>query len=271
MIGKDLWEKSTRDAIDARELTGTSAGEFLNYQFGWAPIVGDAIDFVKAVRTMDKLLQQYARDNGNVVRRRLTLPPETKIEETVVSSNTFPRLGLNSAQFFSFGSPTGQVVRRRETTVRRWFSGAFVYHLPQTFFAAIYTPYADKFQIYRKIFGLELTPDTLWQLTPWSWAIDWFTSVGDVINNASAWANDGLVMKYGYIMEHSIVHDTYTFVGPTRILTDSQVVTRPPDVTLVTETKLRRRANPFGFGLSMDGLSDLQKTILAAVGLSRKR
>jgi hypothetical protein len=151
--------------------------------------------------------------------------------------------------------------------VDRWFSGAFVYHLPQSFFADLYSPFASDFQRVSHLFGLELTPDVLWELTPWSWAVDWFSNVGDVIHNVSAWANDGLVMKYGYIMEYSFVQDTYTFVGPTNVV--GGFAGRPPNLTLVVETKVRKKANPFGFGLTMSGLSTVQKSILAAVGLSR--
>jgi len=277
LVGLDSWEESVSrarryrsDADRLRRDAKTGSSEWLNYQFGWLPLVSDVQDFVKSVAFMDLLLQQYIRDNGKVVRRRFVFPPETSVVESVVRSPTYPRLGVNSGQFFDFQRlPKGQVLRRRETTVRRWFSGAFVYHLPRTFFARLYEPYASEFQVYRKVLGLELTPDVLWELTPWSWAADWFSNAGDVIHNTSAWASGGLVMKYGYIMEHSVVRDRYTYVGPTNVLGGS--TSRPPDVVLVSETKQRRKANPFGFGLTMGGLSSLQKSILVAVGLSRSR
>jgi len=246
------------------------ASEFLNYQFGVLPLISDVSDFVKTVIHMDKLLQQYVRDNGQVVRRRFVFKPEVSVSEVVVTPNTLPGMGANGALVQDFQKlPRGQVVRHREVSVYRWFSGAFVYHLPQTFFAELYTPFASKFQVLRRLFGLELTPDVIWELTPWSWAIDWFSNAGDVLHNAGAWANGGLVMKYGYIMEHSIVRDTYTYVGPANLIDGPATI--PPPVTLVVETKQRKAANPFGFGLTLDGLSTLQKSILAAVGLTRLR
>jgi hypothetical protein len=268
LIGRATWEERTSKALDLHSKAKTGAGEFLNYQFGWLPIVSDVVDFVKVIGRLDILLQQYARDNGNVVRRRFAFPPEISQNETVIASNVLPFCGVNTSGLFDFSkSPRGSVVRRRQTTVNRWFSGAFVYHLPKTFFQEIYTPFASDFQVYRKMLGMELTPSVLWELTPWSWAIDWFTNAGDVISNANMWANDGLVMKYGYVMEHTIVHDTYIYVGPTNFRKPSSA--RPPDLHLVTETKLRRKASPFGFGLTLDGLTTLQKSILAAVGISR--
>lgn len=271
MIGRDTWRLRTEKAKDLhRQGAVQGSSEFLNYQFGILPLVGDVQDFVKAVINLDKLLQQFIRDNGQVVRRRYSFKPEVSTVETVVNANATPWLGSNSANFVNtVALPRPQLLRRRETTVNRWFSGAFVYHLPQTFFAELYTPFAKEFQIYRKVFGLELTPEVLWEVAPWSWAVDWFSNVGDVVHNTSAWANNGLVMKYGYIMEHSIVRDTYTYVGLTRLKGDS--TSRPPDLILTSESKLRRAANPFGFGLTLDGLTNLQKSILVAVGLSRLR
>lgn len=268
LIGRSTWQERVRKAQTLRKNAGTASDEFLNVEFGWLPLISDVRDFTSTVIHLHKLLQQYMRDNGRVVRRRFSFPPEISYVESVISTNQFPRAGINGSPIFdSTKSPRGIVVRRRSTTVYRWFSGAFVYHLPQSFFASMYTPFAADFQTAQKLFGLELTPDVLWQLTPWSWAVDWFSNVGDVIHNASAWANDGLVMKYGYIMEHSRVQDTYTYTGPTNIRGGSAA--RPPDLTLVSETKKRKAANPFGFGLTMSGLSPVQKSILAAVGFSR--
>jgi hypothetical protein len=268
MIGKDLWQENTQKAMDLKRNASSASGEFLNVEFGWLPLVADVQDFVKAVRTMDKRLLQFVRDNGKPVRRRFEFPPESSVSETVVTANAVPRLGSNGANYLNFtATPRPQVLRRRETTINRWFSGAFVYHLKDTYIREIYAGHVDKFQIYRKIFGTDLTPEVIWELAPWSWAVDWFSNVGDVISNASMWSSNGLVLKYGYIMEHSVVRDTYTFVGPTHIRGGSTA--RPPDIYLHSEVKMRRRATPFGFGLSMGGLTTLQKSILAAVGLSR--
>jgi len=280
LIGRETWEKRITIAqslhnhgrvSDGLKSAGNTAGsEFLNYQFGWLPLVSDVSDFVKTVIHLNKLVQQYIRDNGKVVRRRYYFPPVFSDVTSSFSSPSWPGGPKNYGGWLDTQKrPQGEVQLRRQTSVNRWFSGAFIYHLPQTFFAELYSDHAAQFQTVERLFGLELTPDVLWELTPWSWAVDWFSNVGDVIHNANAWASGGLVMKYGYIMEHSIVHDTYTFVGPTNIVGGSTV--RPPALELVVETKQRRKATPFGFGLTMGGLNATQKSILAALGLSRLR
>ncbi|DAD51357.1 maturation protein, partial [ssRNA phage Esthiorhiza.2_41] len=266
LLGKHLWSARVQDV---RGQVKSPGSEYLNYQFGWKPLVSDILDFVKTVRNMDRLIQQYVRDSQRVVRRRYSFPPEASVTESVTRNQAFPSgRGLGGDMINFDVTRQAQVVRRRETSVRRWFSGAFVYHLPQTFLQDVYTPFADDWQVARRLLGLDLTIETLWELAPWSWAVDWFTNVGDVLYNADAWASEGLVMRYGYIMEHSIVRDTYSYVGPTYIY-GSSYEGRPSSVTLVSETKVRRQANPFGFGLTMGALSGTQKSILAAVGLTR--
>jgi len=116
----------------------------------------------------------------------------------------------------------------------------------------------------KNVFGLNISPDVLWQLAPWSWAVDWFSNTGDVIQNISQRATDGLVMRYGYLMENTITEDSYTRpVSPFKNGSPSGTI------TLITESKVRRRANPFGFGVSWSGLSPKQLSIAAALGLSR--
>jgi len=267
LIGKDLW-MSTLDGI--RHLPKALGHEHLNIQFGINPLVNDIADFVKTVVHLDKLIHQYIRDNGNVVRRKWSFQPEVSDQSIIIKDKVLP-MGPNvRGDVYDFSLPvTGSISRRRETRVNRWFVGAFVYHLPSTFFAQVYTPFAANWQVARRLLSADLTIETLWELAPWSWAVDWFSNVGAVLSNADAWANQGLVMKYGYIMEHSSVRDTYTHIGPTNLR--GSYTGRPSQLITVTETKMRRRANPFGFGLTMSGLSFTQKSILAALGLSRLR
>jgi len=113
----------------------------------------------------------------------------------------------------------------------------------------------------------EITPETLWDLTPWSWAVDWFSSFGDVLHNVGDWAKDGLVMKYGYVMEHSSVTDAYTWAGPSGFI--SRV--NPTPLTVVSETKQRRKATPFGFGLTWSAFTKRQAAILVALGITKGR
>lgn len=262
MLGSTIWKQRSGSL---RDVARDSGGEYLNLQFGWQPLVSDVKDFSKSIMKFDKIVSQYLKDAGKVVRRRYAFPIEWSSTDTVHRSN----LSVFGAPLgpYHWDTPTinkGQVIRRRETFVRRWFSGAFTYHLPDNFGG---DGLVERVGQAREILGLDLTPEVLWNLAPWSWAADWFGNFGDVIHNADAFGSDGLVMKYGYIMEHSFVRDSYSFSGPTGLV--NWYTGRPPVLMMISETKLRRRATPFGFGLTFAGFSNRQKAIVAALGLSR--
>jgi len=248
-----------------------AGGEFLNVVFGWLPLVSDITKARDAVVHADAVLTQYERDNGKVVRRRYNYPLAKTEEEEILYTSLATLLyaggGTNVLDNFNPDpSNVGVLYRHRVTTKRRWFSGAFTYHIPVDSDSRL--GMARNAADAQKLFGQPLTPETVWELTPWSWAIDWVTNAGDVVHNLSAVAQNGLVMRYGYMMEHSVRQDTYYLVGKSGIVGYPDL--QAPPLVLVTETKKRIPANPFGFGVSWSGLSSLQYSILAALGISRR-
>jgi hypothetical protein len=255
MIGLQTWQNRSSRAKQA-------GGEYLNVEFGWKPLVSDVMKFADATRRADAILAQYQRDSGRVVRRRMEFPTVTSTQRSVIRSNTIP-YGTQHSDLTK-DSTTGTLYRTRETVRRQWFSGAFTYYLPPADSSAAGAVAVAALKA-KKLYGLTLTPDTLWNLTPWSWAVDWFTNAGDVISNLTDYATDGLVMRYGYIMEHTRVSDIYTLEG-FRYKTSSA---QPAPLTFTTEVKVRRRANPFGFGVTWEGLTPRQLAIAAALGLSK--
>jgi hypothetical protein len=162
--------------------------------------------------------------------------------------------------YLSGPGTVGNTILERKVTTRRWFSGAFTNYVP---------PSAEfgGLSAATKLLGLDLTPEVIWEVTPWSWAVDWFTNAGSIISNYTAFEIDGLVMRYGYIMEHVVSVNSYYHEGPTGTIFGDAA--RPPVMEFVTETKSRRRATPYGFGLDMGALSGFQQSIIAALGLSR--
>jgi hypothetical protein len=257
LIGARTWETRAKDYR-------SSGDEFLNYQFGWLPLVSEIKDTANAIRNGNDLMKQYERDAGRLVRRGYEFPLEREV-------TTYP--GYNSvytvprtlyAGWYSNGSESRLAgFREREITRKIWFKGAFTYYLPSDYASRSKVDRAALFA--SDILGLEITPETIWNLAPWSWAADWVTNIGDVMSNVSDFASDGLVLRYGYLMEHTIIKDTYTVTGaelkgygPTTISN-----------TFITEVKKRRRATPFGFGLDEGSFTPRQVAILAALGISR--
>jgi hypothetical protein len=237
---------------------GNIGDEYLNLQFGWSPTIGDGRDFIRAIRKQGDIQYQYARDSGRLVRRRYEFPRSSS-SSTVTQSGVYPAY---------WDGPTADVVGTgtRVTTTRTeqriWFSGAFTYHIPHNAFGRTI------YNLDRK-YGLVPGLDTAWELTPYSWLVDWFSNAGDVIHNLNAFTENGLVMAYGYVMQEDVTVVDCSWTGN---LSDNFASTKHR-YTLTDSITYRKRARvqatPYGFGLNWDGFNPFQLSILAALGISR--
>jgi hypothetical protein len=260
---------------DRTQILKKSGGEFLNVEFGWIPLMSDFQSFLKAITHAHSVIQQFLRDNGRIIRRKYTFPPVRTVENLdawrvdPLLSYTYPTwcTGDFSDVFGASSMVPGDVRFVRETTREQWFSGAFTYYLPIG--SDTLSKMTRFVQSANKLSGALPTPYQIWELAPWSWAIDWFSNMGDVLSNISDHLEYGLVLRYGYIMEKTTMSYTYS-CDRSIVLEDGQEITIPP-ITFVTETKVRRKANPFGFGFSWEGLSPIQLAIAGALGISRGR
>lgn len=256
LVGHRTWE--------GRAITAKSAGdEFLNVEFGWNPLISDIRSFSMAVRNANAVLTQFERDSGRNVRRRYEFPVQTTKQETLWDGPNRCYINPFNSNLLNPAAVLGPAYRIRTTIRRQWFSGAFTYRIPLG--TSLGSTLRRQYLEAGKLLGTNLTPETLWNLAPWSWAADWFSNAGDVVSNLSDAATYGLVLRYGYVMEETITTDTYVRIGDTGFKSGAGGVT----TTLVNHTKKRRRANPFGFGVTYDGLNPIQYAILAALGMSR--
>lgn len=240
--------------------------EYLNYQFGWKPLANDLGTTAAAIVDHDALIEQYVRDSGRMVRRRFEFPDKKSSRQVMSKGSVDPWISPSSSYMYDWTSEnTGKVVLFEEFEQKTWFSGAFTYYVPDRGNSTLKDNMAREVILARHAYGIQFTPEAVWNLAPWTWLLDWFGNAGDVLHNFSAFAIDGQVLKYGYIMEHTVTKWTYTWQGKSQLRT-SRV---PEPITLVSESKVRKQANPYGFGISFDGLSAFQKSILAALGLSK--
>ena len=267
--GIQAWKNRT-------EVAKAAGSEYLNAVFGWQPLVEDVNEFLDAIRFHDIMLKQYERDEGKLVRREFNYP----IDRTSIYSEALPNelpsinTGKGGQRADLYAAELG-VWKRSVSVVREtrvWFKGAFTYKNPRQLDSwqrlLGYSSEANK------LFGLSLTPDVLWELAPWSWAIDWFTDAGDVIKNLTAFKLAGLVMPYGYIMEEISERVTvhgYQVPGTAKHVSGAPNSKIPTGLTTSREviSKVRRPAHPFGFGFRDVDLSLTQKLIMTALGLTK--
>ncbi len=220
--------------------------EYINHQFATVPFVNDIRNFCYAVSHASDIIDKYRRDSGHLIHREFHFPV------------TEDRVAVNSSQFIRTAGAknVGSAMEARGTLKlqRTWWKGAYKYFLP------VSTEASYRFRLYKsyasKLLGVRITPEALWKVTPWSWAVDWKTDVGDVIHNQSNLGQDGLALAYGYIM-HEMKSETYS---------ESAYGAQGERYHYCR----REQSTPFGFGVNMSNLSTRQVSILAALGLSRR-
>ncbi len=229
-----------------RDLLKTTGDEYLNVQFGWLPLVADIRKFCQTVIKSEEIYNQYKKGSSKNIKRAYSFPSDssTKAES---GGNYF-----NQPQnIFMSGTTSDSLVS--ET----WFEGCFKYFIPTSSGQA--GKISDFARKARVVYGANLTPELLWNLSPWSWAADWFGTTGDVLHNISNLGRDGLVMKYGYIMSSSISRRNMT-------ASSGSFVSR---YNREHSIKLRFPATPYGFGVNLQALSSKQISIITALGLSK--
>lgn len=246
--------------------------EYLNYQFGWAPLANEVNQVSSAARAHRELLSQYHKGEGSDTHRTFEFPSQP----TISTSVSAPASGIwQGPSFESFDGGTRQICLVKQT--KKWFEGCFTYGLPSSTDswrkALGFGSDADK------LFGLALSPDVLWELTPWSWAVDWFSNAGDVINNVTNFGLAGQVLRYGYMMEESIEKVVARGNCPTYLsvkyinkgAADTVYPNSSGTYEIGTECVTKRRipASPFGFGIGWEGLSPTQLAITAALGITK--
>jgi len=260
-----------------RVSSSSVADEYLNGVFGIQPFFRDLQNFAYAVTRADALIAQYASNSGKLIRRRLNIREENSHDSAVVDNNDgyarFIRplsyIGLGNWTTPAYGGYSGVREDTLTSSTKTWFSGAYTYYLPEVSIDGSGQLARDLAEA-RYLYG-GITASTVWNLIPYSWAADWFTNAGDVVRNLDAFANDGLVLAWGYVMEQHTVTERRTLRGallagtpvegsqlPSVITTDFSVIRRR-----------RRKATPFGFGFDMGTLSLRQKSILGALAASR--
>jgi hypothetical protein len=256
VVGKELLKSKFKDYRKV-------GSEYLNVEFGWKPIISDLKKFGQSVIESEKILEQLHRDSGKNIHRKYTFPDDV-VESETVTTGRYCYLPSGIVLPTQLYDGSGTLTVRTKVTTSTWFSGCFTYHLNlgKTLPERISRSAAEA----RKLYGLELTPEVVWNLTPWSWALDWEGSIGDVLHNVSRFSQDGLVMRYGYIMQSKTAEVEYTLRrgGPLTGLSNGDL-----RMTVTSQSKVRRRATPFGFGFDMTALTGRQSAILGALGISR--
>jgi hypothetical protein len=239
-------------------------GEYLNSVFGWTPFIKDVQKIAGAVLSADSIVEQYLSDSGKFIRRRRALPDlhtNLSYKNNVVVTTVFSGLGSGDTDLFTNGVD-GRLAQVVNHDRKVWFSGSFGYYLADGIDPLsqmkLYASFA------RKLVGARISPEVLWELQPWSWLVDWYFNIGQILENIESFQTDGLVARYAYLMCTDVVTcdvatSRYSLRGYLGEVSRRTVVTR----------KQRIRASPYGFGTNPATWSPERWAILAALGLTK--
>jgi hypothetical protein len=261
-----------RVAFDLTNFFRKLGSEYLNVQFGWKPFVSDLQALYRTMQNIDKEIAQIKRDNHRLIRRRGRVEDSTDTSQVVLGTHSAtPNVGIMGTPPDWFVLPASTLRTRTTTTsINSWFAAGYMYHIRDTTAGGSWDRRARAL-----LFGAVPTPEAVWSVLPWSWIIDWFTNIGDVISNLSPNAVDNLAAKYAYVMTHTNVKTEWTcstsFTGSTNPNNKIPSGSYSTSTTRTVETKFRCSGSPFGLGVNYSALSAYQVSILAALGLSRSR
>lgn len=263
-----------RRSRDIKDVFRNGGSEYLNAQFGWAPLVRDIQNLAKSAAQSRRILEQNERDVTRLVRRRRQLPVTVETTHGLTREAAYykfypgtPLSGVTESNVKSYQQLT-DVHEVNEVTTKSWFSAGFRYY---------FYSYGEGLEYFTEIerqantlLGTRLDPEVLWNLAPWTWLSDWFLNTGDVMSNLSSMLSDHVVMQYGYLMQTKEV-ETKVSMPPISGRNGSgwEAISPPYRITSSYVRKARVKASPFGFGLNPSEFTSDQWAILGALGISR--
>jgi hypothetical protein len=237
------------------------ADYFLAVNFGWLPLLHDVQDFVSTTLTLKQKLDQLIRDEGRPVTRRISMSGGgPNIQEGPITGDTYD-VGVGLVTQVYNGVPT--FTDNLSVSEKIWAVGQFKYWLPPG-------PRDWKWRAKQilRIYGAYPSPAVVWNAIPWTWLADWFTNVGDVIENIDFTVAERLASNYAFVMRH--VQRKVTRITSASLWTPSGA---PASVDLiaelVNETKERALIDPFSPSVNMDNMNFRQAAILGALGYSQ--
>lgn len=250
-----------------KAVADTGADFILSYEFGFRPLAQDIATLAQTCLESVKIISTFARNSGRIVRRRRSFPTESSFSMSEVAG--FGNLAnIGSPAWDVFYAPNGtserkygKVTLQTTMTSNVWFSGAFTYFVTEG--NSLGERLSRYEQLANKLLGTRITPDVIWQVTPWSWLIDWFYDVSSATRAFSTFYNDGLIMRYGYVMRRVTVENTYTLQNVNFVNGPSG----PFSISYRTQRLERKRADVFGWGINpASGWTPRQWNIAASLG-----
>lgn len=190
-----VWASSKKQTL--RQITKLSSEGYLSDQFAIRPLLQDIADLIKVGRTLDVQLRKLVQNAGKIRRSRFT----KEIEDFI--PNTDENTELTVAYFYK------PRLRRvlSDNGVKPVFRATITYSytLPDISVSEL------RKRLVSKRLGFELNPQIIWNAVPWSFVVDWFLNINEILGDLS-YDSLGIrtdIHKYVYSVKYNYTVKTY--------------------------------------------------------------
>ncbi len=264
--------------VTASGLKGSASavgGTYLENVFGWTPIMKDINAATQVLTTLDSLLfppDNTRRTFARVIHERNgTLTGNAPLNGSGLMQPLYEASHRGLWENFRVGSyPASAGTAPSVFTARETIDIRCTARFNTSMSPTIQNNgYLDKMKV---LVGLELTPEVVWNLVPWSWLVDWFANIGSVVENLGSIHMSNIILNYAYT---TFRRETVSGVWSKPTLSGGSTGFQSLSGDFITEytqsQKVRLKASPYGFGTALNSLSGDQWAILTALGLARQR
>jgi hypothetical protein len=232
-----------------KDLPRATASRYLEYQFGILPFINDLqkiLDFQAQVQKKMDLLERLDRPGGSV--RSGTV---FSVDDAYSSNSglVYATPDYQEGRRFTYVDSC----RRKMWVSTRWTPSIAI---PRTV--------EDKrWLATRMAFGLDISFSTLWEAMPWSWLIDWFSNVGDILG---AYRNTIPVTSSGSCLMDQLESHRKVVSIQLPVPTDSLVLDFPSPV-FVRKLRTPMGSGPPQVSFNVPFLTGTQTAILGSLAV----
>ena len=217
----------------------------MSYQFGWKPLLSDLRKLINFQSIVDKRAQEIKRlySKGGLKRRMSLYTSQRSAKSSSVVESSCGRIFNATVESNGLG---------RAWATIRW---------KPTKLPPVINDETSRQQAFKAAFGIGLEAADVWNLVPWSWLVDWFSSTGDYLaahaNKIPASPGDLNVMVH----ERTVRQFTRT----------NNLNISGGNATITYETKKRFIGGGPGITATLPFLSGRQLSILGSLAILRGR
>lgn len=145
------------------------ANQFLSWEFGWKPLISDLAKIIDFTYLVDNRVKEIDALRQGGLQRSQTGWED--VSSTWTSGTTYASWLYGTVATYKI---------TQNTQRKKWASMVWK---PTVDLSGL-TDDEVRSLAQKAVYNQSLAPQTLWQIMPWSWLIDWFTNIGDIVEGS---------------------------------------------------------------------------------------